>query len=180
MNFWRTVILQGTAGGPVRGLQRGLRSAPRAGRQHQHRWFAATPSPKIRPASSSTAGAVPDGPHGRPRMRWPMLEPYAWEPAEQRGWSSEQGRLSSQPSFRETSAASAPEPPRVRVAGAAIEKNRMRMLQERAEIMAQAIARSPGQLRVLWGTPRERGAEDWRGGRLRTFRHLKPAPPAGG
>jgi hypothetical protein len=118
----------------VRGLQRGLRSGPRAGRQHPHRWFAATPSPKIRPASSSTAGAVPDGPHGRPRMRWPMLEPYAWEPAEQRGWNSEQGRLSSQPSLRETSAASAPEPPRVRVAGAAIENNRVCMLQERAEI----------------------------------------------
>jgi hypothetical protein len=37
------------------------------------------------------------------------------------------------------------------------------MLQERAEIMAQAIARSPGQLRVLWGTPenaaRKAGAE---------------------
>ena len=70
--------------------------------------------------------------------------------------------------------------PRVRVAGAAIENNRVCMLQERAEIMAQAIARSPRQLRVLRGTPRERGAEGWRGGRLRTFRHLKPAPPAGG
>ena len=58
--------------------------------------------------------------------------------------------------------------------------SRVCMLPERAEIMAQAIARSPGQLRVLWGTPRERGAEGWRGGRLRTFRHLKPAPPAGG
>ena len=71
-------------------------------------------------------------------MRGPAIEPYAWEPAEQRGWNSEQGRLSSQPSLRETSAASAPEPPRVRVAGAAIENNRVCMLQERAETMAQA------------------------------------------
>jgi hypothetical protein len=43
-----------------------------------------------------------------------------------------------------------------------------------------AIARCPGQLRVLWGTPRERGAEGWPGGRPPTFRHLKPAPHAGG
>jgi hypothetical protein len=28
---------------------------------------------------SSTAGAVPDGPRGRPRMRWPMLEPLCGE-----------------------------------------------------------------------------------------------------
>jgi hypothetical protein len=30
------------------------------------------------------------------------------------------------------------------------------------------------------GHSQRRGAEGWRGGRLRTFRHLKPAPPAGG
>jgi hypothetical protein len=29
----------------------------------------------MRPAFSSTAGAVPGGPCGQPRMRWPMLEP---------------------------------------------------------------------------------------------------------
>ena len=33
-----------------------------------------TPPPERRPVVSSTAGAVPDGPRGRPRMRWPMLE----------------------------------------------------------------------------------------------------------
>jgi hypothetical protein len=27
------------------------------------------------PAFSSIAGAVPDGPRGRPQVRWPMLEP---------------------------------------------------------------------------------------------------------
>lgn len=31
--------------------------------------------------------------------------------------------------------------------------SRVCMLPERAETMAQAIARSPGQLRVLWGLP---------------------------
>jgi hypothetical protein len=82
-----------------------------------------------------------------------MLEPYAWEPAEQRGWNSEQGRLSSQPSLRETSAASAPEPPRVRVAGAAIENNRVCMLQESAEIMAQAFVRSPGSFEFYGALP---------------------------
>ena len=58
--------------------------------------------------------------------------------------------------------------------------SRVCMLPDRAEIMAQAIARSPGQLRVYRALPEKRGAEGWRGGRLRTFRHLKPAPPAGG
>ena len=47
-------------------------------------------------------------------------------------------------------------------------------------ILTEATKLAELSARVLWGTPRERGAEGWRGGRLRTFRHLKPAPPAGG
>jgi len=47
----------------------------------QHLGCAATPPPEIRPPFSSTAGTVQDGPRGRPRMRGPMLEPYAGKPA---------------------------------------------------------------------------------------------------
>jgi hypothetical protein len=65
-----------TAGGPVRGRQSGLRSGPRAGRQRQ-------PRGAPRPATGEmTRGLVhrwcrPGSPRGRPRMRWPMLVPYA-------------------------------------------------------------------------------------------------------
>jgi hypothetical protein len=146
----------------VRALQDGLRSGPRAG-GNINVVVRRDPATGDTTRDLVTAGVVPDGPCGRPRVRWPMLEAYAWEPAEQRRWNSEQGRLSAQPSLRETSAGSAPEPPRARVARAAIENNRVCMLQERAEIMAQAIARSPGSFEFYGALPenaaRKAGAE---------------------
>ena len=67
----------------------------------------------------------------------------------------------------------------VRVAGAAIEHNRVCMLQERAEIMAQAIARSPGSFE-FYGALLETGRGRLERRAPRTFRHLKAAPLGGG
>jgi hypothetical protein len=66
--LWLSPIARG-----LRGLQDGLCSGPQAGRQPQCRgaWACHRISDR---AFSSTAGAVPDGPRGRPRVRWPMLE----------------------------------------------------------------------------------------------------------
>ena len=80
-----------TAGGPVRGLQSGLRSGPRAGRQ-SNSWCAATATGEMTRALVHR-WCRPGRPRGRPCMRWPMLEPYAGKPARTvlRGLGGSQG-----------------------------------------------------------------------------------------